>query len=95
MIPRAQGTEVCVSHNANVVPVNGRRYLMSAANYQGGNTIVDFTDVSEPTEVAYSASSTPSAPRTPGPATGTATGSTATAVSTAGSRPTWDWTSTT
>ncbi len=53
MIPRAQGTEVCVSHNANVVPVNGR-YLMSAAYYQGGNTIVDFTDVSKPTEVAYS-----------------------------------------
>lgn len=30
MIPRAQGTEICVSHNANMVPVNGR-YLMSAA----------------------------------------------------------------
>jgi hypothetical protein len=53
MIPRAQGTEICVSHNANVVPVSGR-YLMSAAYYQGGNTIVDFTDVGSPTEVAYS-----------------------------------------
>ena len=53
MIPRAQGAEICVSHNANMVPVSGR-YLMSAAYYQGGNTIVDFTDVSEPTEVAYS-----------------------------------------
>jgi len=53
MIPRAQGTEICVSHNANVVPVKGR-YLMAAAYYQGGNTIVDFTDVTKPTEVAYS-----------------------------------------
>ena len=53
MIPRAQGTEICVSHNANVVPVKGR-YLMAAAYYQGGNTIVDFTDVTRPTEVAYS-----------------------------------------
>lgn len=53
MIPRAQGTEVCVSHNANVIPVDGR-YLMSAAYYQGGNTVIDFTDVTKPTEVAYS-----------------------------------------
>lgn len=53
MIPRPQGTEICVSHNANVVPVEGR-YLMSAAYYMGGNTMVDFTDVSAPTEVAYS-----------------------------------------
>lgn len=53
MIPRAQGTQICVSHNANVVPAKGR-YLMSAAYYQGGNTMVDFTDVSDPTEVAYS-----------------------------------------
>lgn len=53
MIPRAQGTEICVSHNANVVPLRGR-YLMSAAYYQGGNTMVDFTDVTRPREVAYS-----------------------------------------
>lgn len=53
MIPRAQGVEICVSHNANMVPVSGH-YLMSAAYYQGGNSIVDFTDVGRPTEVAYS-----------------------------------------
>ena len=47
-IPRPQGTEICVSHNANVVPVNGR-YLMVAAYYQGGNSVVDFTDVRQPT----------------------------------------------
>ncbi len=53
MIPRPQGAQICVSHNANVLPIRGR-YLMSAAYYQGGNTLVDFTDVTNPTEVAYS-----------------------------------------
>ena len=52
-IPRPQTPEICVSHNANVIPVKGRR-LMSAAYYQGGNTVVDFTDPSNIREVAYS-----------------------------------------
>lgn len=53
MIPRPQGNQICVSHNGNIIPVKDR-YLMSAAYYQGGNTIVDFTDPTHPTEVAYS-----------------------------------------
>ena len=53
MIPRPQGTQICVSHNANVLPV-GDRYLMSMATYMGGNTVVDFTDPTNPVEVAYS-----------------------------------------
>ncbi len=53
MIPRPQASQVCVSHNANVLPIRGR-YLMSAAYYQGGNSLIDFTDVANPTEVAYS-----------------------------------------
>lgn len=53
MIPRNQGTEICVSHNANVVPVKDR-YVMTAAYYQGGVSVVDFTDVTNPTEIAYS-----------------------------------------
>lgn len=52
-IPRAQTPEICVSHNANVIPIEGRN-LMTAAYYQGGNTVVDFTDVDNPREVAYS-----------------------------------------
>jgi hypothetical protein len=52
IIPRPQGTEECVSHNANTVPVKGR-YLASAAYYQGGVSVVDFTDVDNPREVAY------------------------------------------
>ena len=51
-IPRDQAAEVCVSHNASVIPVKNR-YVMSTAYYQGGVTLVDFTDVSNPHEVAF------------------------------------------
>ncbi|HEX2419602.1 MAG TPA: hypothetical protein VHJ83_16000 [Micromonosporaceae bacterium] len=53
MIPRPQGNQICVSHNGMTIPVKDR-YVMSAGYYFGGNTIVDFTDVSHPTEVGYS-----------------------------------------
>jgi hypothetical protein len=51
-IPRAQGQEVCVSHNASVIPVKGRD-LMTAAYYQGGVTVVDFSDLDNLREVAF------------------------------------------
>jgi len=53
MIPRPQSPEICVSHNANVIPVADRD-LMVAAYYQGGNTVIDFSDPANPREVAYS-----------------------------------------
>ena len=52
-IPRPQSGEACVSHKGNVIPVRGRD-LLSAAYYQGGNTVVDFTDLTNVREVAYS-----------------------------------------
>ena len=52
MIPRPQGTEICVMHNGNVIPTNQGYYLVSAA-YMGGDTVVDFTDPTNPTEVAF------------------------------------------
>jgi hypothetical protein len=52
-IPRPQGSQICVSHNANVIPTN-RGYYMVAAYYEGGNTTVNFTDVRRPREVAFS-----------------------------------------
>jgi hypothetical protein len=51
-IPRSQGSETCVSHNASVVPVAGRD-VMTAAYYQGGVTLVDFTDPAAPREIAF------------------------------------------
>jgi len=52
-IPRNQASEICVSHNATVIPIKGRK-LMSVSYYQGGVSLVDFTDSSNIREVAYS-----------------------------------------
>lgn len=45
-------SENCVAHNGSLVPVPGRD-LMVQAWYQGGVSIVDFTDPAAPFEVAY------------------------------------------
>ena len=52
-IPRPQSPEICFSHNATVIPIKGRK-LMTASYYQGGVTVVDFTDPANIREVAYS-----------------------------------------
>lgn len=52
-LPSAQGaTENCVAHNGNIVPVPGRD-LMVQAWYQGGVSIMDFTDPTKPFEIAH------------------------------------------
>jgi hypothetical protein len=51
--PRPQAaTENCTWHNYNVVPT-GRRYVLVSGNYQSGISVVDFTDPSNATEIAY------------------------------------------
>jgi hypothetical protein len=52
MIPRPQGGTYCSVHNGNIIPVAGR-YLLVAAWYGGGTSVVDFTNPSEPREVAF------------------------------------------
>ncbi len=52
IIPRPQGEEICVSHNSTVVPVEGRD-IMTIAYYQGGVSVVDFTDATNPREIAF------------------------------------------
>jgi hypothetical protein len=52
MIPRPQGNTYCSVHNGNLIPVNGR-YLLVAAWYGGGTSVIDFTNPSSPHEVAY------------------------------------------
>jgi uncharacterized protein (DUF305 family) len=44
--------ENCVAHNGSIVPVPGRD-LFAQAWYQGGISIVDFTDSANPVEIAY------------------------------------------
>jgi hypothetical protein len=52
-LPAAQGdTENCVAHNGSLVPVPGRDIEVQAW-YQGGISVVDFTDPSHPFEIAY------------------------------------------
>src|SRR5215217_7440167 len=52
-IPSAQGdTENCVAHNGSLIPVPGRDILVQAW-YQGGVSVVDFTDAEHPVEIAY------------------------------------------
>ena len=44
--------ENCVAHNGSVVPVPGRDLFVQAW-YQGGITVIDFTDSANPVEIAY------------------------------------------
>lgn len=53
-LPRPQSTiENCTIHNMAVVPVQDR-YILVSGNYQSGTSVVDFTDVANPVEIAYS-----------------------------------------
>jgi len=45
-------TENCVAHNGSLVPIPGRDVEVQAW-YQGGISVVDFTDASHPYEVAF------------------------------------------
>ncbi len=52
-LPVPQTTqENCVAHNGSIIPVPGRD-IMVQAWYQGGLSIIDFTDTANPTEIAY------------------------------------------
>jgi hypothetical protein len=52
-MPAAQGdTENCVAHNGSLIPVPGRDIEVQAW-YQGGVSIMDFTDPARPFEIAY------------------------------------------
>jgi hypothetical protein len=52
-MPAAQGdTENCVAHNGSLVPVPGRDIEVQAW-YQGGVSVMDFTDAEHPAEIAY------------------------------------------
>jgi hypothetical protein len=52
-LPAAQSdSENCVAHNGSLVPVPGRDIEVQAW-YQGGISVVDFTDAAHPFEIAY------------------------------------------
>ncbi|MBO0800376.1 MAG: hypothetical protein J2P31_16265, partial [Blastocatellia bacterium] len=52
-MPAAQGdSENCVAHNGSLIPVPGRDIEVQAW-YQGGISIMDFTDAEHPFEIGY------------------------------------------
>ena len=52
-MPAAQtDSENCVAHNGSLIPVPGRD-IEAQAWYQGGISIMDFTDAEHPVEIAY------------------------------------------
>jgi hypothetical protein len=52
-LPAAQtDQENCVAHNGSIIPVPGRDLFVQAW-YQGGSTVIDFTDSAHPVEIAY------------------------------------------
>jgi hypothetical protein len=52
-LPAAQGdTENCVAHNGSLIPVPGRDIEVQSW-YQGGISVMDFTDADHPVEIAY------------------------------------------
>jgi len=52
-MPAAQAdSENCVAHNGSLIPVPGRDIEVQAW-YQGGISVMDFTDPEHPTEIAY------------------------------------------
>lgn len=52
-MPAAQSdTENCVAHNGSLIPVPGRDIEVQSW-YQGGISVVDFTDADHPVEIAY------------------------------------------
>jgi hypothetical protein len=52
-LPAAQSeSENCVAHNGSLIPVPGRDIKVQAW-YQGGISIMDFTDAEHPVEIAY------------------------------------------
>jgi len=52
-MPAAQGdSENCVAHNGSLIPVPGRDIEVQAW-YQGGVSVMDFTDADHPVEIAF------------------------------------------
>ncbi len=51
-IPRPQ-SENCTGHIYNMIPTTNNKYLMASSWYSGGTSVVDFTNPTEPKEVAF------------------------------------------
>jgi hypothetical protein len=54
-MPRPQSSgENCTLHNLNTIPLKNGRYVLVHGSYQSGTSVVDFTDLENPVELAWS-----------------------------------------
>jgi hypothetical protein len=58
-IPRTVPTIFCTAHNFNMIPLTSGKQILVSAWYNGGTTVVDFTDPANPHELGFY---TPKAP---------------------------------
>jgi hypothetical protein len=52
-IPQAVTSTLCTAHNFNTVPLRSQRDVLVSAWYNGGTTVVDFTDPASPRQLGY------------------------------------------
>lgn len=52
-IPQEVTSTICTAHNFNTLPVTSQRDLLTSAWYNGGTTVVDFTDPASPRQVGH------------------------------------------
>ena len=90
-IPTAQmAEENCVSHNGGLIPVPGRD-IMVQGWYQGGVSVMEFTDADHPKELAYFDRGSIDPPRDVDAPTGAGTGATPRRPTTGGSWGAYWW----
>jgi hypothetical protein len=52
-IPQAVTSTLCTAHNFNTLPLRTERDVLVSAWYNGGTTVVDFTDAANPRQLGY------------------------------------------
>lgn len=58
-IPQAVTSTQCTAHNFNTLPLTSERDVLVSAWYNGGTTVVDFTDPAAPRQIGYYVVSSP------------------------------------
>ena len=61
-IPRTDVSEFCTAHLFNVVPMRTEQDILVSSWYTGATSVLDFTDPSNPTEIAFYVPSNPTSP---------------------------------
>lgn len=51
--PNEASRFLCTNHNFNVIPVRNNKYFLAVSYYMGGIAVVNFSDPTNPTEVAH------------------------------------------